>query len=55
MEMSYSGEDELIRVSVAEVVGTYHPTGEHGSGCKGMSDTEQRAIVAQKEENAPVI
>jgi len=55
MEMAYSGEDEQIRVSVAEVVGTYHPPGEHGSGCKGMSDTEQRAIVAQKEENAPVI
>ncbi len=52
MIMAYDGEDEKIRESVAAVVGTYHPAGEHGSEYRGAAYAKQMEIVAQKELDA---
>lgn len=52
MTIAYDGEDEQIRESVADVVGTYHPAGEHGSEYKGTAYAKQMEIVAQKELDA---
>jgi FlaA1/EpsC-like NDP-sugar epimerase len=49
MTMAYTGEDEKIRASVAEVVGTYRPAGEHGTEYKGSAYAEQMERVAKKE------
>ena len=49
MTMAYNGEDEKIRASVAEVVGTYRPAGEHGTEHKGSAYAEQMERVAKKE------
>ena len=54
MAMAYDGKDEEIRASVATVVGTYHPAGEHGSEYKGKAYAEQMELVAQKESDALV-
>lgn len=49
MVMAYDGEDEKIRASVADVVGTYRPAGEHGTEYKGTDYAEQMELVAKKE------
>ncbi len=54
MTMAYDGEDEKIRTSVANVVETYHPAGDHGSEYKGAAYTEQMKIVTKKEQDALV-
>ena len=40
MAMSYDGDDEKMRASVADVVRTYHPAGGHDSEHKGTAHTE---------------
>ena len=45
------GDDEQIRASVASVVGTYRPAGEHGSEYKGTAYAEQMELVAKKESD----
>lgn len=55
MTMAYDGDDEMIRASVADVVGTYHPAGAHGSEYKGSAYAEQMEIVAKKELDAIAI
>ena len=47
MLMAYDGEDERIRAGVAEIIGTYHPAGEHGSEYKGRAYAEQMKLVNQ--------
>ena len=49
MTLAYDGEDEKIRASVADVVGTYHPAGEHGTEYKGTAYAEQMELVAKNE------
>ena len=49
MTMAYDGEDERIRSSVANVVGTYRPAGEKGTEYKGSAYAEQMELVAKKE------
>ena len=54
MTMAYDGDDEKIRASVAEAVGTYHPAGVHGTEDKGAAYAEQMELVAKKEMDAKV-
>ena len=54
MTMAYDGEDEKIRASVADVVGTYHPAGERGSEHKGAAYAEQMEMMAKKELDTAV-
>ncbi len=49
MTLAYDGEDEKLQETVAEVVGTYRPAGEHGSEYKGAAYAKQMELVAQKE------
>ena len=51
MMVAYDGDDEQIRASVASVVGTYRPAGEHGSEYKGTAYAEQMELVAKKESD----
>lgn len=55
MVMAYDGEDEKIRASVADVVGTYRPAGEHGTEYKGTAYAEQMELVAKNELDTLVI
>ncbi len=52
MCMAYDGDEDNIREAVAEVIGTYHPAGEHGSEDKGSAYHEQIEIIVQKESDA---
>jgi len=49
MAVAYDGEEEKIRACVADVVGTYHPAGEHGTEYKGTAYVEQMKLVTKKE------
>ena len=52
MTMAYDGEDEKIQSRVLDVVGTYHPAGEHGSEYKGTAYAKQMELVVQKENES---
>ena len=55
MAIAYDGDEVKIHKSVADVVGTYHPAGAHGSEAKGAAYTEQVAQMAGNEHSAVVI
>lgn len=49
MTMAYDGEEDKIRKFVADIVGNYHPAGEHGSDHKGLEYDRQIEIATQNE------
>ena len=54
MVMAYNGQEDTIRDSIADVVKTYRPAGEHGSEYKGSAYARQMEIVTQKEADTLV-
>ena len=49
MTVAYDGQDDKIHEVVATIVGTYRPTGEHGSEYKGLAYAKQMEVVAKRE------
>lgn len=52
-KVAYEGNEGKIRRAVADITGTYHPAGEHGSEYKG--EAYERQIEQLKEEEKEVV
>ena len=54
MRVAYDGQEEKTRQMVVDMVGTYHPAGEHGTEYKGKAYAQQLQAMAEKQQDAAV-
>ena len=55
MTLAYDGKEGALQKLVKEIVPTYRPAGEHGSGHKGKAYNEQVEVMEKKETEAMAI